>query len=344
MPRLMVVLVAALTAGCTCHRNGERKVRPAPSPAATRTKQPPAARPRVRPTSEKLTGTAIAYQVGDRVYMWTDGRNGATSMPSDQVWWLVDEGWIFPSRQGGYQLLGAGGHLFRLGDKPEAAQAVGDLLQPLDQVTPPTDWKLEVEPLPNGRYRVYVDKPRARRKRMGIYRTAPSGVAWMTLMLTGEAHKAPPLPKTTGWKRNPDGKPIAAMPEGAAAVDASPPDPKIAAEWTRTIVAVHGKGTQVTGIHAADLDGDGTAEGFACATGGTGDSTCYAIDPTPTGPRLESLGFSAPPSGGDPIFFQLEGHTYAIVSGVPHRLRKVTGPAVEVIRFDGTGYRAEPVE
>ena len=347
MPRLQTLglLVAALVLAPACGKGGKKKKkkRIKEPVAAEAGAEAPAKAPPRRADALIPTPAALAIAVGDRAYLWTDGRTAATSAPAAQTTWSK-EGFAYPDAGATRVLAPGGGAYWRFTPSTQPSTPLGDLFA--TQTTPPIGFELRLVTGPGTRTRVNLVGPEDRSVRVGLFNESPTAYVWLQGAPPAGVRPAPPPDPAVGWTRDPNSQvPLPEPPAGASPLHPAAPDPADLQAWLADIATL--RAGPVTALTSArlDLDGDPAPEGFVCVNGGKGDQPCFVIDEVGSERRYHGvdLPYDDPAKGEAPTAYTQDGATYLLWVGRPPKAGEGTPKVAQVLRLGSTGYTVDTI-
>ena len=156
--------------------------------------------------------------------------------------------------------------------------------------------------------------------------------------------ETPMLSKASGFQTREDGKAYKnEAPLGSTAVAAAAASDEDKATWITDLSKLRAAEVTLDLSQMIDLDADGTAEGFACITGGRG-NPCYVIDTVGEQVRYYTTTIQWQPGQAEiPQYFSTGKGSYIMHSPEGAVTGRGSG-IIRLVRFDGGGYATETIQ
>lgn len=333
-----LLLLSALTFNTGCTSCGKGK--PESSTVKPASEAPVAASNTVIPSKE--TVTAVFFTAKDRTVFWMETVSGTHKAPPDTSFW-TGESIIVPQNAGWRTYLTDGSNYGSTAAPKEGLTTVASLLA--SESAPPAGYAWEIETTASGFQKVFIKPALGKRQRIGNFPEPPSAPSWKEgTRPAARGAEVAMLNKASGFQANEDGKTFKnAPPVGSTPIAVAAASAEDLTAWSTALSALRAAPVTIDLSQMLDLNGDNTAEGFICVSGGQG-NPCYVVDVV--GEETRYYTTTVQWSAGQaemPQYFSTETGSYISHSPAGATTNRGTG-IIRLVRFDGSGYATEAIQ
>jgi hypothetical protein len=281
------------------------------------------------------------YSSGSRTSIWFEGQSGVLSIDPKQTLWF-GQGVLFPSGKGYHYRLISGGDYYSM-TKPTLSKPLEEVLA--TALSTPENYKWEVKEM-RGHYRPQLTTPSGKKVRLAMSKKEPDAPKWLKATVAGPRAKAVPLlPDVSIWSQK-EGVYSNTPPKSAEQLKQKPGDQSLKTLWVKELGALRKGAIKLEFDLMVDLDADGDEEAMVCVTGGSG-TPCYIYDREGSINQYHpvNIKYIGTPKDRAPLGFKLGDSSYMMHTSTPKK-SKGGGPKnrVQLLRFDGRGYRVDIIQ
>ena len=332
---LALAAVALICGAAAC--KSEQTPAPKPSPTAKGAASSAAA---AKPAPIAPGHHAVLVEVADKTIVWMSGRDGTIGVyPTESLW---TGGGVAIAETSGFRVLDADGTTWWQPAAPSLRPSASIADAFATGSPPPQGYKVSVDELKSGMTRIWVETTSGRRDRLGMFATAPTKQSWLTATPLARGGKASPeLNVGAGLTLDTNGALPNSPPSGAEAIARKAPVDADLKQWLADLSGYRTAKVKPTWSTMLDLDQDGIEEGAICVTGGTGDFSCFVVDPLGGERRYFGLmmTFDGGPDTTAPVAFRLDDGVYLM------RADSAEGKSVVAVlgRYDGGSFASDHI-